>query len=224
MLAIIPARGGSKGLPGKNIKDLLGKPLIGYTIEAALRSKNIESILVSTDSNEIANVARSLGAKVPFIRPDHLSHDTAQAIDVYLHAINYQMNQGNRVDNVIVLQPTSPLRSTEDIDSAIEMFYTKKADSVISYCKEHHPIYWHKRIDESGKFIDIFKENTLVNRQELGTSYFPNGSIYVFKRELLESRRYYSENSFAYIMPRNRSVDIDTLDDFELAEFYLKKL
>ncbi len=223
MLAIIPARGGSKGLPGKNIKELNGKPLISYTIEAAKKSEFITRIIISTDDEAIAKVAVEYGAELPFMRPEYLAGDEARAIDAFKYTLDRLENEEQiKINEFMVLQPTSPLRTAEDIDIAIKMFREKNADSIISYCAEHHPIKWHKYIDKDGKFEDIF-ETTLNNRQAERTSYFPNGSIYIFKKELIDQEIYQTEKSFAYIMNRDNSVDIDSLEDFEYAEFLLNK-
>lgn len=223
MLAIIPARGGSKGLPGKNIKELNGKPLISYTIEAAKASQYISRIIISTDDEAIADLAVRCGAECPFMRPNFLAQDTSRAIDAFRYTIERLENEGGvKISEFIVLQPTSPLRTTQDIDSAIEIFQTKKADSVISYCAEHHPVRWHKYINGEGKFENIF-EDKIGNRQEERVSYFPNGAVFVFKTELIDKEQYYTENSYAYIMDRKKSIDIDTLEDFEYVEFLMNK-
>jgi len=223
MLAIIPARCGSKGLPGKNIRSLCGKPMIAYTIEAALESKYIENVIVSTDCKEIEDVAKKFGAKSHFLRPEELALDNSKAIDNYIYTVDRLNNDFDyNIDNFVVLQPTSPLRHAQDIDGAIELFNHKKADSVVSYTEEHHPVEWHKYIAEDGKFENIFNE-TLLNRQDYQISYFPNGSIFVFNYELIKRKQYYSDNSYAHVMPRHRSVDIDTLEDFQYAEFLMRK-
>jgi len=223
MIAIIPARGGSKGLPGKNIKNLLGKPLIAYTIEAALKSKYITDVIISTDDKEIRDIAVSLGALCPFLRPKELASDTALAVDNYIYTIEkLTVDHGFSIESFIVLQPTSPLRCTRDINSAILFFKEKNADSVISYVIEDHPVVWHKYLDEELKFQNIFNES-LANRQDNRRSYYPNGAIFVFDYELIKRKKYYSDKTFAYIMPRNRSVDIDCIEDFEYAEFLLRK-
>lgn len=223
MLAIIPARGGSKGLPGKNIKHLYGQPMITYTIEAAEKSKYITDIIISTDDSEIADIAVKAGAECPFMRPKELASDTAVAMDNYIYTIERLNNErSSSVEEFIVLQPTSPLRLAADIDEAIFMFMDKKADSVISYVEESHPVVWHKYIDEQGRFENIFQE-TIDNRQENRVSYYPNGAIMVFKFKLIKERRYYSNNSFAYLMPRSRSIDVDSFEDFEYAEYLLEK-
>lgn len=224
MLAIVPARGGSKGLPGKNVKPLLGKPLIAYTIEAALKSDYVSEVIVSTDDEGIADIAVQCGAKCPFLRPEELASDESLAVDNYIYTIErISKEQESKVDNFIVLQPTSPLRSSTDIDSAILLFKEKEADSVISYVEEDHPICWHKNLSDDSRFEDIFPQTTLANRQNTRKSYYPNGAIYVFKTNLIKLKNYYGDNSFAYIMPKKRSVDIDYIEDFEYAEFLLRK-
>lgn len=224
MIAIIPARGGSKGLPGKNIKELLGKPMIAYTIEAALSSKKIDEVIVSTDCKEIENIALKYGAKSYFIRPSNLSTDTSMAIDTYLYTIDKLINEFYfDIKEFMVLLPTSPLRRTFDINESINIFFNNKASSVISYTEENHPLKWHKYIEDDGKFTDIFEDN-IKNRQENRLSYFPNGSIYIFDINLIKKRKYYDENSYVYVMPRSRSIDVDTIDDFEYAEFLLSKI
>ena len=223
MIAIIPARGGSKGLPGKNIKPLNGKPLIAYTIEEALKTKNITRVIVSTDDSEIAEVAKKYGAEIPFMRPKSLADDTAKSIDVYNYTIKrLEEEENSEINEVIILQPTSPLRTSQHIDEAIELYFTKKADSVVSYCQEEHPVFWHKYINEEGKFEDIFEEDYLKNRQEIRPTYFPNGAIYILKKEMLSKGTYYSDKSYAYIMDSQFSVDIDTETEFNFVQFLMQ--
>lgn len=224
MIAIIPARGGSKGLPGKNVKDLNGKPLIAYTIEAALKAKSITSVIVSTDDLEIAEVSKKCGAQVPFMRPSYLATDDSKAIDAYLFTIDELIKGGvTEIDEICILLPTCPLRSSTDIDDAINLFKFNNADSVISYTKEAHPITWHQYIENDGKLNPIFEALQIDNRQAYRPSYYPNGAIYIFKSFLLRNNKYYSDNSYAYIMPRERSVDIDTFEDFEYAKYLLNR-
>ncbi len=223
MIAIIPARGGSKGLPGKNIRPLNGKPLIAYAIETALNTRQIDRVIVSTDDENIAKVALIYGAEIPFMRPKFLASDTAQAIDNYIYTIDRLEKEGNeKIEAFVVLQPTSPLRITEDVDGAINMFLQKEADSVISYSPESHPVKWHKYLSEDGRFENIFDDN-IANRQDNRPSYYPNGAVYVFRTSMIRERKYYTDKSYGYIMPRTRSVDIDFLEDFEYAEFLLSR-
>ena len=226
MLAIIPARGGSKGLPGKNIKALCGKPLIAYTIEAAQAAKSIDRLILSTDDEEIAEVVQKFGVEIPFMRPAELAKDTSLAIDNYIYTMDWlNAESSKQYDDFIVLQPTSPFRTAADIDNAVELFREKNADSVISVCEASHPPVWAKKIDPSGVLKDCFDINIgNKNRQELETSFMPNGAIFILKLSLLKSLySYYSDNTYAYVMPRERSVDIDTFFDFEFAEFLVSR-
>ena len=223
MIAIIPARGGSKGLPGKNIRLMNGKPLIAYAVEEALKAKHIDRVIISTDDEEIARIAVQYGAELPFMRPAELASDTAMAVDNYIYTIGrIEKESGTPIETFVVLQPTSPLRIAEDIDGAIELFEKKDADSVISYCQEAHPVTWHKFLDDEGRFVDIFDSN-IKNRQDNRISYYPNGAVYVFRTSMIRERKYYTNNSYAYVMPRTRSVDIDFIEDFEYAEFLLSR-
>jgi len=223
MLAIIPARGGSKGLPGKNIKMLAGKPLLAYTIEAALKSELISKIFVSTDSEEIAEVARAYNIGCDELRPPHLATDEALALDVYRYTLDLLESQsGKSIKEFMVLQPTSPLRTCDDIDNAVTLFREKHADSLISYTPEAHPITWHKYISKDGKIEKIF-DNILKNRQMSRNTYYPNGSIYIFKKKLMDQGKYFTDNSFAFIMDRDKSIDIDTKEEFDFAEYIINK-
>lgn len=223
MLAIVPARGGSKGLPGKNIRMMNGKPMIAHTIEAAKLSKEISKIIVSTDCLQIADVAINYGAQVPFLRPDYLASDQSLVLDTYLYILDELFKQEKiKIEEFCVLLPTSPLRGTDDIDNAIRIFREKKADSVVSYTKESHPLRWHKKINSQGALESIFNDE-LRNRQDEDVYYYPNGAIYIFKEKLLRSGTYYSQNSYPYVMPRERSVDVDDLFDFQFAEYLLRK-
>lgn len=222
MIALIPARGGSKGLPNKNIKLLNGKPLIAYTIEAALQAKEISRVIVSTDYENIKEVALQYGADIPFLRPDFLATDSSSSLDVFKYTINRLEEEENIViDNFVVLQPTSPLRTSKHIDEAISLFREKEAKAVVSYCKEYHSIFWHKKIDSKGKIVNIFEGDFSKNRQEIEETYFPNGAIYVFNKNYIFGTKDYSNDCYAYIMDRKYSIDIDTIDDFLYAEFLI---
>ncbi len=225
MIAIIPARGGSKGLPNKNIKILAGKPLIAYTIEAAKKSKYIDRIIVSTESEEIRHIAENYGAEVPFLRPDYLTGDDSRVIDTYFYTLDrLKSEDGIDVSEFIALQPTSPLRAAEDIDLAVELFRENNADSVISFCETSHPPIWAKKIVHN-QVYDYFTESSgNKNRQEIEKAYMPNGAIFIFNyRFLKENQSYYSGKTVPYIMPLERSVDIDSLLDFEYSEYLIIK-
>jgi N-acylneuraminate cytidylyltransferase/CMP-N,N'-diacetyllegionaminic acid synthase len=226
MIALIPARGGSKGLPGKNIRMLAGKPLIAHTILAAKNAKSVSRVIFSTDSPEIAAVAKDFGAEVPFMRPAELATDTAPAIDNYIYTVDRLNREENaKIDELVVLLPTAPLRTAEDIDAAIKIFREKKADSVVSYYPAPHPVQWYRYLDEKGVLRSLFPDlDTLKNRQEQKQAYLPNGAIYVFRYDILKNQRvYYTDKSYPYLMPAEKSVDIDTLYDFKLAEFLMNQ-
>ena len=227
MMAIIPARGGSKGLPGKNIKDLCGKPLIAYTIEAALKSQDIDKVIVTTDSEEIASVARKYGAEIPFMRPAYLADDNASAVDVYIHAAEYMMNEyGCDMQKFIVLLPTAPLRDEKDLDDAVTMFRKKNATTLISVAEADVPASWYYRMNGDGviKNAGFDRKNAMKNRQIYDKYYVPNGAIYILDYQLLKNlRTYYAEDTVGYIMPREKSIDIDSIDDFKYIEYLMNQ-
>lgn len=224
VLAIIPARGGSKGLPKKNIKPLNGKPLINYSIESALKSTEIQSVMVSTDSVEIIDIAQKAGAIVPFIRPESLSSDTATSKDVLIHAIDFLQKKGQEFDYVVLLQPTSPFRRKGDIDNAIKLAVKKDADMVVSVKEtESNPYYVLFEENENGLLINSKKGN-FTRRQDCPKVYELNGSIYVIKvAALLTCNALKFEKTIKYEMPKHYSVDIDTQEDFDYASFILSK-
>lgn len=226
MIAIIPARGGSKGLPGKNIKVFHGKPLISYTIKAAKKSKYIDRVIVSTDDEEIAKISMEYGAEIPFLRPKELATDRAKAIDNYIFTMERLMEtEGINIEEFIVLQPTSPLRTYQDIDRAVEVYKKKGAHTVISVNEAEHPPTWYKKINTQGMLVDYIPlvDNSL-NRQEEEKSYLPNGAIYIFNfKELKQNYSYYNSKTYPYIMTQENSVDIDTHLDFMLAEIMYEK-
>jgi len=224
ILALITARGGSKGLPQKNILPLAGKPLIAWTIEQAKKSKYLDTVIVSTDSQKIAKIAKNFGAEVPFIRPANLATDKAKSIEVILHCLNWLKERKKFYDLVMLLQPTSPLRTAIDIDNSLKLLFSKKAQAVISVCAtEHHP-YWINTLPKDGclkNFINPEIENK--PRQQLPKFYRLNGAIYLAYSDYLEKQKsFFGNKSYAYIMPPERSVDIDNYFDFKLAEVTLK--
>lgn len=226
-LTIIPARAGSKRLPNKNIKDLDGKPLISYTINAAVKSKYITETVVSTDSEKIKNVALEYGANVPFIRPKELADDHSKSINVVTHAIDFYKKELNKeFDYVILLQPTSPLRDSNDIDNAIKYLNEKDADAVISVCEmEHNPI-WSNKLNKEKSMKNFLDEKYINKRtQELDKYYRINGAIYICKIDILikENRFFIDDNIYAHEMTQENSVDIDTHLDFILAKILLEE-
>lgn len=227
MIAIIPARGGSKGLPGKNVKLLNNVPLIGHTILSAIKAKSISRVIVSTDDDEIAQIAKEWGAEVPFMRPSKLAGDDSMVMDAYLYTVDRLVDEDKiPIDAFVALLPTVPLRLSRDIDNAVTIFLKNKADSVISVTEAPVPIDWYKNINTDGILTDFFPEaNSVANRQKLAKGHIPNGAIYIFQTEKLrQTRQYYLNKTYPYIMPRGRSADIDEPLDFEWAEFLLNRL
>lgn len=224
ILGLIPARGGSKGVPKKNIKNLLGKPLIEYTVEAAKKSKYIDHLIVSTDSDEIAEVCKNIPVDVPFIRPDYLASDTAKAIGVIQHAITTMEEQdGVDYDLVVYLEPPNPLRLVDDIDICVELFEENKPDCVVTVqeANQFHPILM-KQI-ENDRLKPIWKEEPEgVPRQLYSpTAYMRNGAVYVFRKELIMDGVLYGDDILPYVMPIERSVCIDDMMDWYVAEAWM---
>lgn len=227
-LVIIPARGGSKGILKKNIVDVLGKPLIHYTIQTAKNIKKkfpIKKIIVSTDSDEIASYALSEGIEVPFIRPTEISGDKAKTIDVVLHAIHFYERRNCFFDAMILLQPTSPLRSTEDLEAAINMFEKNESDSLISCTIDetlNDLIFYHR----NGNFaIPLNHEhNKGVRRQDGEKIFIRNGAIYITKIKCMkETGHMFCDRPLMYVMPKNRSINVDTVEDLEIVRQLLHK-
>ncbi|MCB0847293.1 MAG: acylneuraminate cytidylyltransferase family protein [Bacteroidetes bacterium] len=226
ILGIIPARGGSKGVIKKNIKLLGNKPLIGYTIDAARESQKLTRTIVSTDDPEIASVAKSLGAEVPFMRPDDLATDSAKSMPVIHHALEFmEKEEGEKYDAVLMLQPTTPFRTGKDIDQAIELLGSTGADSVISVVdvEGHHPA--RMKYLKNGRLIDpdFCEEYENQPRQELQPMYLRNGAIYLTRRETIMNHSFKGNHCQALIMETRRSVNIDTELDFLMADFLLSK-
>jgi CMP-N,N'-diacetyllegionaminic acid synthase len=218
--ALIPARGGSKGISRKNIKLIAGKPLIVWTIEAALRSSMLSAVVVSTDDPEIADVARRAGAQVPFMRPAELAQDQSPGFDPVLHALD----QLPQFDSVLLLQPTSPLRNTDDIDACLQMALAHNAPSVVSVSEaDTHP-YWTYRVTE-GHALKLFVEaEPIARRQDLPPAFALNGALYFAEVNWLRSSRsMVGAETLAYVMARERSVDLDTPLDWKFAELLLKE-
>lgn len=226
-LAVITARGGSKGIPRKNIKDLAGKPLIAYTIEAANKSQYLTRAIVSTDDAEIAQIAKQYGADIPFIRPTELAQDKSASIEAIQHAIKWlQKNKNEDYDYIMILQPTSPLRTSQDIDECIKLAIEKDADSVMSMVElDDFSIKKLKKIKD-GLILpwQVDEGGTTSRRQDLEKVYKRNCAIYLTKTSLIEKGDLFGKKSLAYIMPAEKSVDINSPIDFEMAEFWMKKL
>jgi CMP-N,N'-diacetyllegionaminic acid synthase len=226
VLAIIPARGGSKGLPKKNIRVMCGKPLIAWSIEQANASRYLDTVLVSTDSEEIATIARQYGAVIPFLRPPELAQDDSPTADAVEHAIQQFRQAGRQFDYIVLLEPTSPLRQPGDIDKAIELIVnTPDADCLVSLGEVHmeHPMIV-KRIGEQGFLTPYIPEIRKIHqRQQADRAYFPYGVIYISKvPEFLKNRTFYAEKTIPYLIERWQNYEIDDEIDFQIIELLAK--
>jgi len=223
ILAIIPARGGSKGVPRKNIKMLGGKPLIAWSIQSALQSKLINTTIVSSDDSEIISIAEQYGGSIPFVRPSYLATDTATTVDVLLHALDFYKLQDTVFDYIVLLQPTSPFRKISDIDAAIMKAIENKVDMVVSVKETgSNPYYVLFEEDENG-FLEKSKKSSFTRRQDCPKVYEYNGSIYVINvSSLLSNNSLSFEKTIKYEMDPMCSIDIDDMLDFKYAEFLLE--
>ena len=221
VLAIIPARGGSKGVPKKNSKLLAGAPLIAYTIESAKKSKHLDKLIVSSDDDEIISISKALGVEVPFKRPKEFAQDNSGSLEVVQHAIHYFERKNQYFDAVVLLQPTTPFREKGLIDKAIETFINKKCDSLVSVLPVPHQYnpHWVFESDAKG-FLNIATGDTEIikRRQDLPKTYFRDGSIYITKTDVIKNGSLYG-NKVSYIETSlNNHINIDTIEDWKEAE------
>ncbi len=216
VLAIIPARGGSKGLPGKNLRLALGKPLIQWTIEAALNARHVDHVILSSDDDAIITAASAAGCHVPFKRPAELATDQATTADVVLHALENMP----AYDLLVLLQPTSPLRSSLDIDRAIETLIAKNAPACVSIAEVEQSPYWMYRLGTTGQLLPILNlAERPTRRQDLPPAYTLNGAIYIADCNwFIRTKTFLSTETTAYLMPQSKSIDIDTELDFMIFE------
>ena len=229
-MAIIPARSGSKGLPGKNIKMLHGRPLLGWPVMAAKNSKYVDKVIVSTDSEEFADIARAQGAEVPFMRPAVLSGDTAKSVDVVLHALDFLRDGGKEYSYVVLLEPTSPMTEAGDIDTALTRLEENDAGAVsivgISKVEAAHPAF-DVCLDEKSGAIRPYRHalGQSIRRQDLEPLYFFDGSLYISDvRALYQHRTFYHEATLGYVTPRWKALEIDSMFDFICAKAVMENL
>lgn len=221
IVALIPARGGSKGIKNKNIVPLCGKPLIAYTIEAAKNATSLDHVIVSTDSPEIAEIARKCGAEVPFLRPAELSGDETPMLDVVQHALEWCEKGFGHNKAVVLLQPTSPLRKAKHIDEAVELFCSRAVSSVVSVVEVPHQYSPVSVMALDGGFLRPFlkDEKFIGRRQDKPLVFARNGpAVLVSAAATLRAEELYGANCIPYVMPANESLDIDSLEDLSLAE------
>ncbi|MBT3392157.1 MAG: acylneuraminate cytidylyltransferase family protein [Chloroflexi bacterium] len=227
ILGIIPARGGSKAIPHKNITPLAGKPLLAYTCEAALSSQRLSRVILNTDNPEIAEVGRACGIDVPFMRPAYLAADDTPMLPVLQHTLDWMAaEQDFPVDVLVLLQPTSPLRSAEHIDAAVELLLTKGADTVVSVVAvPHHfnPVSV-MQLDDEGCLQPFLPGEMILRRQDKPRVYARNGpAVLVIRRATLEQDHLYGAKTLPYEMDPTSSIDIDSPEDLDLAEFWLAR-
>lgn len=224
ILAIIPARGGSKGVPRKNIKLLAGQPLIQYTIDAALESEALDIVMVSTEDTEIADISKELGADVPELRPAHLASDKSPTIDTVLHTLKYYEDRGVKIDTIMLLQPTAPSRSAGDIRQAIRTFREQRLDSLVSVLPtphEYNPYWSFEARDDGSLKLSVPQREIISRRQDLPTTYFRSGDIYMTSVEVIKSERsLYGSRLGHHIMRWENHINIDTMEDWYKAEKY----
>ena len=219
-IAVIPARSGSKGLKDKNIRDLCGKPLMAYSIDAALKSGLFHTVHVSTDSEQYAAIAKEYGAEVPFMRSEELASDTASTWDTMRYVIREYEKLGEEYDTLTVLQPTSPLRTAEDIIGAMRFFEEKHANMVSTVCAMEHSPLWSNILPEDCS-MENFEDESIADlpRQALPVYYRENGAIYIVKKaHLFSAKNLYKDQCYAYIMEESHSVDIDVELDYRIAQ------
>lgn len=225
MIALIPARGGSRGLIGKNIKNFNGIPLVGLAVLDCINAENIEEVYISTDDKKIEEIAISFGAKSLGLRPSHLASDGSLVNDTFRYMIDIISSDKNKsIEELMIAQPTSPLRIPEDIDNSINMYFNNQADSVISFTHQPNPISWFKAIDSNNRILSTSGHSSFSNRQDEPMLFVPNGAVYVLSKNIIFSNSWYSKKTYAYIMPKERSIDIDDNYDFEFATHMSRKL
>ncbi len=225
VLGVVTARGGSKGLPGKNIRPFCGKPLIAWSIDTAFGTNLLDAVVVSTDDPQIASVAKQYGAEVPFLRPPELAGDTASSIDVVLHAIDTLKVSGREFDIVVLLEPTSPLRESDDIRAALEKMLVAGAGAVVSVCRAEstHPAFMFRQEENSRLSPFMERSPTGLRRQEIEPLYFLDGTIYASRIDVLRAKRsFYHNGTVAYEVPKWKSLEIDDIDDFQMIEALAK--
>ena len=224
-IAIIPARSGSKGLPDKNIKLLNGKPLMAYTILAAINSNEFDEVMVSTDSPRYAQIAKEYGAKVPFFRSAETSSDSASSWDMVEEVLCKYRRLGKEFNSFCLLQPTSPLREANDIKAAYRLYREQAEFAVVSVCEAEHSPLWCGHLPDNNEFIDFIDPVAMRQRQVGGKFYRLNGAIYIVNIDKFKENKFlYQKGSYAYVMDQEKSIDIDNKWDFDLAEYCIKRL
>lgn len=223
VLALIPARGGSKGIKDKNIIDVAGKPLIAYSIEAAAASEYVDRVIVTTDSEKIKGISEEWGAEVPFLRPAEYAADNSTTLDAVLHAIRKLQSEGERFDVLVLLQPTSPLRTKEDIDGALEKFVKNGCEALAGISPVTDSPILIRRIGADGRMEKLLQVGSTVRRQDMPEYYRINGSVYINNIDEINENTSFNDNPLPYVMDAGHAVDVDDLKDLEVVKYFLKK-
>ena len=223
ILAIIPARGGSKGIPRKNVKAISGKPMIQYTIEAAKECPYLDKVVVSTEDVEIADISMRAGAIVPFSRPEELATDEAKTIDVVMHAVEFYERKAERFDIIVLLQPTSPLRNAEDITKALEYFMRNEQRSLVTVSEVSESPILMRNFNKENKLEKILEEDSDVRRQDMKKFYRINGAIYINKASELNANTSFNDNEMGFVLTQEHGIDVDEPQDLVVAEYYLSQ-
>ncbi len=225
VLGLVPARGGSKGIPRKNARLLAGRPLLAYTADAAAGARRLSRVILSTDDTEIAELGRACGLQAPFLRPADLARDDTPMLPVVTHAVEWLEAQGQRFDAVCLLQPTHPLRRAEDIDACIELLERQHADAVMAIARvpdEYNPHWVYTRCEDGCLHLSTGERTPIPRRQDLPPAYHREGSVYVTRRDvLLEQNSLYGRNLLGYVVDAARTVNLDTPEDWSRAEAML---
>lgn len=225
VLALIPARGGSKGLPRKNLRSLCGRPLIQWSIDIALACNEIDAVVVSTDDKQIAEVAAAAGAELPFLRPSTLSGDTTSSIEVIIHALDFLENNGRTFDIVLLLEPTSPLREVTDIQLALQRMVDNESAAIVSVCRagSTHPAFIFRTTSHGRLKPFLSSLPTGLRRQEIETMFYLDGTLYASTvKALQEQRSFYHDDTLAYEVSKWKALEIDDMDDFQMVEAIVK--
>lgn len=222
VLALIPARGGSKGIKDKNIIDVEGRPLIAYSIEAAAASQYIDRIIVTTDSEKIKIISEKWGAEVPFLRPAEYAADNSTTLAAVLHAIRKLQSEGETFDILVLLQPTSPLRTKEDIDGALEKFIRIGCEALAGISPVADSPVLIRRLNENGRMEKLLQISSTVRRQDMPKYYRINGSIYINNIDEVDENTSFNDNPIPYVMDVEHAVDVDDLKDLEVVKYYLR--
>ena len=222
-LGVIIGRAGSKRLPDKHLRMLGDKPLLSWTIEAAIHAETLTDVIISTDSLPMIEIANSYGVQVPFVRPSSIAGDESSALDVLKHVVDFFENKNEKYNSIVLLQPTSPFRTSLHIDKAVSLFYASNADTVTSVCESREHAFYQAKLSSTGIFEPLFPDGYAMSRNKLPKLVIENGAIYVISWKDILDGKFYGDDIQGYMMPRSCSADIDDIDDLMLAQYIVQK-